>query len=85
MPYSFWFTCLLPGQCIRRDRKFWENLGYTISKVNSLQKCYEITKFDVIRIALLKPSDGQKAYPTLLSDFFLCHSCCNPILSESLA
>ena len=68
MSNSSWFVCFFPSQCIWRNKNFRKNVGYSICKVNSLQKCYEIAKFDVIRIALLKPSDGQKTYPRLLSD-----------------
>ena len=41
-----------PGLVIgtRRNWEFWENIGYAISKVNNLQKCYEIAKFDVFQI-----------------------------------
>ena len=48
MSYSFWLVCILSSQCIRRDRKFRENISDSISKVYSLQKCNEIAKFDVI-------------------------------------
>ena len=85
MSYSFWFVCILSCQCIRRNWYLWKNVGYAFGKIYSLQKGYEIAQLDVIRISLLKPSDGEHTYPGLLGDLFLGHSRSNPIFPEPLA